>query len=167
MNASAPESPDTQSRAVKNQNRFSLRAKTRPLSPMEHAIVNANNIVRNQITGHRFTEFSIDGPNETGFIGVDSFAGMPIAGSHEYNPQGVVTGYGFKAFADEIDLPDLFIWADLGGGAGDFYFHTMLFEASGNSQHLATRIDEKAGGNQDDPLSTAVAIGGTNDVFWA
>jgi hypothetical protein len=181
MNASVAASSDTQSRAVKHRNRLNLRTNTRPVSPIERAIANASNNVCNQITGDPLTEFSIDGPNEIGFIGVDSIAELLIAGSYEYNVQRVVIDYGFKAFADEIGLPDLFVWADPGGGAGDFGLHTTILEvsvnakpddfaaawASGNSQYLANWFDAMAGGNHYDPLSTAVAIWGKNDFFWA
>jgi hypothetical protein len=122
------------------------REKSKSLqSPRQNSASFAHGACHRQCQQHRsqsdhrgpIHRVSIDGPNEIGFIGVDSIAGMPIAGSYEYNPQGVVTGYGFKAFADEIDLPDLFVWADLGGSAGDFYLRTMLFVASGNSLYLA------------------------------
>jgi hypothetical protein len=106
---------------------------------------------------------------------------MLIAGSYEYNAQGIDTGYGFKAFADEIGLSGLFVWADLGGGASDFYLHTTMLKASvnakphefaaawasGNSQYLANWIDAMAGGNHYCPFSTAIAIGSTNDFFLA
>jgi hypothetical protein len=49
---------------VKNRDRFNLRTYNQALSPMECAIVNANNIVRNKITGDPLTKFSIDSPNE-------------------------------------------------------------------------------------------------------
>ena len=175
-----PESPDSP-QAMKSRTRTRTRTRTRAASPIESAIANANNIVRNYITADPLTEFTVDGPNEIGFASFDPVTGVFYAGSYEYNAQGIVTGYGFKIFASDLGLSDLFIWTELGGGAADFGQHASTFEAtiwtyqeefgaawvSGNEQYLANWIDSMPGANHYNPLSTAVDINGDNNFGWA